>query len=166
MRRISASAVSSASRDVARTSTSNEQRSATTFGRVPPAIRPTLTVTSGQRPFRSWSSRMIRAASRIALRPFSGSTPACAARPWTTIRRSRIPLRADTMSPLARAHSSTSATSLSAASLADVRGRARRADLLVRIGDEDEPLEGQAAALVDDRLERVEARPAGRPSCR
>ena len=42
--------------------------------------------------------------------------------------------------------------------LADVRGRGRRADLLVRVGDEDEALERQAAALGDDRLERVQAR--------
>ena len=39
-----------------------------------------------------------------------------------------------------------------------MRRRGRRADLLVRVGDEDEPLERQAAALRDDRLERVEAR--------
>ena len=40
--------------------------------------------------------------------------------------------------------------------LADVRRRGRRADLLVGVGDEDEALEGQAAALGDDRLERVQ----------
>ncbi len=86
-------------------------RSATTLGRVPPAITPTFTVTPGQRPLSAWSSRTMRAASRIALRPFSGSTPACAARPWTVMPQCRaMPLRADTMSPLARAHSSTSAT--------------------------------------------------------
>ncbi len=38
----------------------------------------------------------------------------------------------------------------------DVRGRGRRADLLVGVGDEDQPLERQAAAFGDDRLERVE----------
>ena len=81
--RISASAASSASRGQARTSTSSPQRSATTLGRVPPAITPTLTVTPGHRPLRSCRSRTIRAASRIALRPFSGSTPAWAARPLT-----------------------------------------------------------------------------------
>ena len=80
-----------------------------------PAILPTFTVTPGQRPLRSCSSRTIRAASRIALRPFSGSTPAWAARPWTVIRTSRMPLRADTMSPLARAHSRTRHASASAA---------------------------------------------------
>ena len=143
--RISASAVSSASRLVARTSTWSVHRSATTFGRVPPAMTPTLTVTPGQRPLSAWRSSTIRAASRIALRPFSGSTPAWAARPWTVSRRSRMPLRAETMSPFARAHSRTSATSLSAASARDVRRRRRRADLLVRVGDEDEPLERQAA---------------------
>ena len=40
--------------------------------------------------------------------------------------------------------------------LDDVRGRGQRADLLVRVGDEHEPLERQAAALGDDRLERVQ----------
>ncbi len=58
---------------------------------------------------------MIRLASRIALRPFSGSTPAWAARPSIVIRVSRMPLRADTMSPLARAHSSTKQASTSGA---------------------------------------------------
>ena len=51
------------------------------------------------------------AASRMADRPFSGSTPACAARPTSSRWKSAIPFRALTMSPLARAHSSTSATS-------------------------------------------------------
>ena len=88
-------------------STSRWHRSATTFGRVPPAMTPTLTVTPGHRPLRACRSRTIRLASRIALRPFSGSTPAWAARPSTVIRVSMIPLRADTMSPLARAHSRT-----------------------------------------------------------
>ena len=38
----------------------------------------------------------------------------------------------------------------------DMRGRARRADLLIGVGDEDESLERQTAAFGDDRLERVE----------
>ena len=70
-------------------------------------MTPTLKVTPGQRPLRACRSRTIRLASRMALRPFSGSTPACAARPLTVIRVSMIPLRADTMSPFARAHSRT-----------------------------------------------------------
>ena len=40
--------------------------------------------------------------------------------------------------------------------LADVRGRGRRADLLVRVGDEHEALERQAAELAHQRLERVQ----------
>ena len=40
--------------------------------------------------------------------------------------------------------------------LPDVRRRARRADLLVRIGDEGQPLERQAADGLDDGLERVQ----------
>ena len=39
---------------------------------------------------------------------------------------------------------------------ADVGHRRRRADLLIRVGDERQALEGQAAELADDRLERVE----------
>ena len=105
--RIAASASTSVSRVTARQSTSSVHRSATTFGRVPPAITPTLTVTPGQRPLSAWSSVTIRAASRIALRPFSGSTPAWAARPLTVITSPRFPFRDDTMSPFARAHSST-----------------------------------------------------------
>ena len=61
----------------------------------------------------SWT---IRAASRIALRPFSGSTPACAARPWTVTTSPRLPLRDETMSPFARAHSRTRQASASSAS--------------------------------------------------
>ena len=99
----------------------------------------------------------IRAASRIALRPFSGSTPGvrgpavdrrsagrgcpCAPR---RCRRSRGRIRG-------RAR-----RRMSARDRRDVRRRGRRADLLVRVGHEDEPLEGQAAALGDDRLERVQ----------
>ena len=66
-------------------------------------------------------ARRGRAAARIALRPFSGSTPAWAARPWTTSRRSRMPLRDETMSPLARAHSRTRHGVGVGGELADVR---------------------------------------------
>ncbi len=38
----------------------------------------------------------------------------------------------------------------------DVGGRARRADLLVRVGDEGQAFERQAAELAEDRLDRVE----------
>ena len=58
----------------------------------------------------------MRAASRIALRPFSGSTPAWAARPVTVTTRSSVPLRDETMSPFARAHSRTRQASASSAS--------------------------------------------------
>ena len=50
------------------------------------------------------------------MRPFSGSTPAWAARPWTVIFASRMPFRDETMSPFARAHSRTRQASASAAS--------------------------------------------------
>ena len=42
------------------------KRAATTFGRVPPLMTPTFTVTPGQRPLRAWRSRTIRAASTPA----------------------------------------------------------------------------------------------------
>ena len=114
--RIAASAASRSSRRTARTSTSSSQRSATTLGRVPPATTPTLNVTPGQRPFSPWIRWTRSAAARIALRPFSGSTPAWAARPWTVIFASRMPFRDETMSPFARAHSRTRQASASAAS--------------------------------------------------
>ena len=81
--------------------------------------------------------------------------------------------RADTMSPLARAHSRTKQASDSSGELADVRRRGRRADLLVRVGDEHEPLEREVGRLVviarPERAQRERARgarPAGRTSCR
>ena len=156
IRRISASAASSSARVTPRTSTSSEQRSATTFGRVPPAMTPTLTVTPGQRPLRACRSRTIRAASRIALRPFSGSTPAWAARPWTVIRRSRIPLRDDTMSPFARAHSRTSARPCPAASSRMCGVEVGEPISSSGLATNDEALERQPAELADQRLERVQ----------
>jgi len=93
---------------LARRSTSRLHVSATTLGRVPPRSTPTLTVTPGQRPLRACRASVLWAASSVALRPCSGSTPACAARPVTVRRKSAMPLRALTMSPLARADSSTS----------------------------------------------------------
>ena len=114
--RMATSAASSPARSTARTSTSSRHRSATTFGRVPPTMTPTFTVTPGQHPLSACRCVVIRAASRIALRPFSGSTPAWAARPCTVITASRVPLRDETMSPFARAHSRTRQASASAAS--------------------------------------------------
>ena len=114
--RTAASAASSSSRLGARRSTSRTASSATTFGRLPPLTTPTFRVTPSQRPLSASSSITWWAAARIALRPFSGSTPACAARPWTVRRRSTVPFRADTMSPLARAHSRTKQTSEARAS--------------------------------------------------
>ena len=81
----------------------------------PASTTPTLHVTPGQRPVSAWRPMTWCAASRIALRPLSGSTPACASRPVTVTTYSTTPLRAETMSPFARAHSRTKATSLSAA---------------------------------------------------
>ncbi len=116
MRASSASASANSAAFAARRSTSSRQVSATTLGRVPPAMTPTLQVTVGHCPFRAWSDSTSRAAARIALRPFSGSIPAWAARPLTVTASSAMPFRALTMSPLARAHSRTRAAWWSAAS--------------------------------------------------
>ena len=166
IRRISASAVSSASRSVARTSTSSEQRSATTLGRVPPAITPTLTVTPGQRPLSACRSSTIRrrledrAAALLGLDAGVGG-PAVDGHPQVDdalAGRHDVAVR-----PGALEHERDVAVG---GELADVRRRGRRADLLVRVGDEHEPLERQAAALGDDRLERVQPGEQARTSCR
>ena len=91
--------------------------SATTLDLVPPLTTPAFTDTPGQRPFSSVSASVLCAASTIALRPFSGSTPACAARPVTSSTKSAMPLRALTMLPLARAASRMNATSTFSAAL-------------------------------------------------
>ena len=115
-RRTSATASSNAAAFVARMSTSSSHSGATTFGRVPPRTTPTFTVTPGQRPFSAWSAIVECAACSVADRPRSGSTPACAARPWYLTRMSATPLRADTMSPFSRAPSRTKQASISFAS--------------------------------------------------
>ena len=153
---MAASASTRASRVTARTSTSSEHRSGTTLGRVPPAMTPTLIVTPGQRPLSAWSSVTIRAASRIALRPFSGSMPAWAARPMTVMARPRLPLRDETMSPFARAHSRTRQASTPSASPPDVRGRGGRTDLLVRVGDEHEPRQRQPTLGLAQRRDGIQ----------
>ena len=85
MRAISASAASSVSSSGERRSTCSVHRSGTTLVRVPPFATPTFTVTPGQRPLRSCSAMIVWAAWSSALRPFSGSTPAWAARPTMSI---------------------------------------------------------------------------------
>ena len=110
-RRIAAAAASMLSRLVARRSISSSAHSATMFGRMPPRMTPTLTVTPGQRPLSAVRASVLCAASTIALRPRSGSTPAWAALPSMRITKSAMPLRALTMSPFSRAASRTSATS-------------------------------------------------------
>ena len=92
-------------------SISIRHRSGTTLGRDPPSITPTFTVTPGHRPLRSCRDRIRCAAARIALRPRSGSTPAWALRPTTSIGPPVVPLRAETIAPVSRAHSRTNATS-------------------------------------------------------
>ena len=65
-----------------RNSPENDASSGTAFRTVPPLMMPTLkVVSSSSRPCGNWP--MISAAMRMAESPFSGSTPACAARPFT-----------------------------------------------------------------------------------
>ena len=157
--RIAASAgLERLARRSARTSTSSVQRSATTFGRVPPAMTPTLTVTPGQRPLSACRSRddpgrlEDRAAALLGLDAGVGR-PAVDGDPQVE-------------DPLARRHD----VAVGAGALEDERdvGVARRSSRMcgVDVGEpisssglamNDEPLERQAAALGDDRLERVEA---------
>ena len=99
----------------------------------------------------------MRAASRIALRPFSGSTPACAARPWTVDPQVQDALaRGDDVAVGARALEDEARVGVRG-ERPDVRRRGRRADLLVGVGDEHEPLERQRRrARPSERLERVQ----------
>src|SRR6266516_933057 len=69
----------------ARRSTASTASSAPSFDLVPPRRTPTLHVTPGHRPWMPAISIALCAASMTALRPSSGSTPACAARPWIRI---------------------------------------------------------------------------------
>ena len=155
--RTAATAASRSSPRIARRSTSSRASSATTFGRVPAWMTPTLQVTPGQRPVSAWSFGMRSAAARIALRPFSGSTPAWAARPWTDdtgvddalARADDVAVGPGALEHERRVHA--------AGELADDRGRGRRADLLVRVGHEPEPLERQLAGRARERPERVQA---------
>ena len=131
----------------ARTSTSSVAALGDDVRPRPAAITPTLTVTPGQRPLRSCRSRTIRrrledrAAALLRLdagmrRPAVDRDP----------RRSRIPLRADTMSPFARAHSRTRPTSAS-------RGHARGC-AGVEVG---EPISSSGLATKTSALERQAA---------
>ena len=133
------------------------------------------TVTPGQRPLSVVQARSIWwAAARIALRPFSGSTPAWAARPWTVRRRSTMPLRADTMSPLARAHSRTKQTSAASGQLADERvleiGEPISSSGLATKTSRSNGQRGAAAARLPDERRRTrpasQARIAYRPASR
>ena len=133
---------------------------ATTFGRVPPRTTPALTVTPGHRPLSACNATILWAASRTALRPFSGSTPAWAARPVMRSSKSAMPLRELTMSPLARAPSITSATSTVAAWARDDGRAHRRPDLLVRVGHEHDASERQRPSA---RSMRSAYSPASRP---
>ena len=98
--------------------------SATTFGRVPPAMTPD--VDGHARPAAVERVQLADDPRRLEDRAAAllGLDAGVRRAAVDVIRRSRMPLRAETMSPLARAHSRTSATSASAAIAADVRRRA------------------------------------------
>ena len=154
---MAASTSTRASRVTARTSTSIVHRSATTFGRVPPLTTPTLTVTPGHRPLSAWSSVTMRAASRMALRPFSGSTPAWAARPLTVISKPEIALaRRHDVAVGARALEDEAGIRVDREPT-DVRGRRGRADLLVGVGDEDQAREREPAEHLAHGRDPVQA---------
>ena len=63
------------------------------------------------------------AISVVALIPFSGSSPACAARPWTSMTKSAVPLRPIFTAPFIDASKTKTARAL----LADSSMRARDA---------------------------------------
>ena len=93
-------------------STVADASSATTFGRVPPAITPTLSDTPGATARSRCRSTIWAASSWTALEPWSGSTPACAATPCTLRRNSPHPFRAVLTAPPSRPGSSTNTASL------------------------------------------------------
>ena len=129
-------------------------------------MTPTLTVTPGQRPLSACSSRTSRRRLEDRAAALLGLHAACAARPWIVTRASTMPLRADTMSPLARAHSRTRHASASAASArmcgVELGDPISSSGLATNVSRSN----GRPAAAASERLERVQARPAGPPSCR
>ena len=168
--RTAASAASRSARCTARTSTWSDA-----LGRhdVGPACRrarrPTLTVTPGQRPLRAWSATILWAASRIALndpsrapRPRAPHDRRCAARgprcPSGSSRSRRWRGRPPARAPHPRSRRVRADD-----------GRAHgRPDLLVGVGDEDEPAHRQPVgtrALVrpSSRSARSAYSPASRP---
>ncbi len=122
IRSTSSMAWSKAAVVAALTSTCMTARSATTLVRLPPRSTPTLQVTPGQRPFRAARATVLWAASRTALTPSAGRTPAWTALPVTSMVNAEMPLRAETRAPLIRAASSPTATSCSPAR-ASISGR-------------------------------------------
>ena len=68
-------------------------------------MRPGLTVIPSFIPLSLKVSTMTWASARVALRPFSGSTPAWAALPVASTAYQRVALRAETISPFSRAAS-------------------------------------------------------------
>ncbi len=122
------------------------------------------------------------AASTRALTPFSGSSPAWAARPWTTTSNVPAPLRPIFTAPPSAAGSSTSTASARRRPLLDQRPRRRRADLLVAVNSSSTPRRSASDGDGVDGERRCppfmsntpgpggppvgDARTAGRPACR
>ena len=93
---------------VKRTSISARAWAATTLGRVPADATPTLIVVPLAGSASALRASTWCASSSTALIPFSGSTPAWAARPPTSRTKSAMPLRAVLMAPPLAAGSRTS----------------------------------------------------------
>ena len=106
------------------------------------ATTPTFTVTPGHRPLRSCSAMIVWAAWSSALRPFSGSTPAWAARPVDVDRVVRDALaRADDVTVRPRALQDERRVVLRRQVALIIGPAERRADLLVRVADVGDALE-------------------------
>ena len=133
----------------------SSQRSATTFGRVPPWMTPALTVTVGQRPLSAWrASDLVRGLEDRA----SGPSPARRrhappARGCVEVVVGDALPRADDVAVGARALEDQDGVVLRR-ERADDRGAERRADLLVRVGDE---RDRRPRAGLLERGDRVEA---------
>ena len=149
-------------------------RSATTLGRVPPAITPTLTVTPGQRPFSAWRSRR-------TMRPPRGSRCGPSRARRRRARPGRATVDPGVEDPLARGHD----VAVGPGALEDEADVARRRRARGCAGSSvGEPISSSGLATNDEPLERQRppssarrlraragraahrGRPAGRTSCR
>ena len=137
----------------ARASMSATTSGATTLGRSPPSIVPTFTVTPRSGSFSSNSCWIWCEASRIALTPCSGLSPAWLASPLIRSRNRATPLRAVFSLPAGPNDGSSTYAHDRARDARDVGGRARAPDLLVAV-DEDHRAHARLEAHLRERTER------------